>query len=379
MIKNALKLFFNLWLVFLLSFSAKASLREKEIKLQQLKKQIKTVKTKIIQKEQEEKRLKQALKNIEHHLLLLESQKKQIEKNITRLKKEIETIESQKLLIERDLSLCQKRLQKRLLAIYQWQRIGFLHLVTRPLPQYLVLSSYLEQIAKQDKVLLSKYTLLQQRLNKLVFRYKEKINELQFQKNHIEKLKVQITQEKKKKAKLLQQAKRLKAKYKRKMTQLKKDAARLERIIKGLKKQQLQKRVKITKGQMPWPAKGKIVVPFGRYKDKLTSTYLISNGIEIKVSPNSPFKAVASGKVVYADWLHSYGNVIILDHGGGYYTLYAHAISLYKKKGQWVKKGEVLGKVGEGYSHYGATLYFELRYHGKPIDPFVWLKPQEGG
>jgi septal ring factor EnvC (AmiA/AmiB activator) len=80
--------------------------------------------------------------------------------------------------------------------------------------------------------------------------------------------------------------------------------------------------------------------------------------------------------VIYADWFKGYGHLIILDHGGGYFTLYAHASEIQARLGDSVSRGQVIGKVGDTGSLEGAQLYFELRHKGKPQDPLAWLQPR---
>jgi septal ring factor EnvC (AmiA/AmiB activator) len=83
---------------------------------------------------------------------------------------------------------------------------------------------------------------------------------------------------------------------------------------------------------------------------------------------------VAPGTILFADWFKGYGNMIILDHGGSYYTLYAHIEDAFKTKGDRVDRGEVIATVGDSASMTGPGLYFEVRHHGKPENPMLWLK-----
>ena len=98
------------------------------------------------------------------------------------------------------------------------------------------------------------------------------------------------------------------------------------------------------------------------------------SGIDIRAEHGEPIRAVSAGRVVYAGWLRSYGNMIILDHGGSYHTVYAHAEELFKGKGDAVEAGEVIATVGESGSMAGPLLYFEVRYHGKPLNPLKWIR-----
>jgi septal ring factor EnvC (AmiA/AmiB activator) len=82
---------------------------------------------------------------------------------------------------------------------------------------------------------------------------------------------------------------------------------------------------------------------------------------------------VHPGVVLYAGWVQGYGNVIIIDHGAGYYTLYGHASHLLKHEGATTQKEEVIGHIGDTGSLIGPSLYFEVREGGKPVDPMEWI------
>ncbi|MCF8091550.1 MAG: M23 family metallopeptidase, partial [Desulfotignum sp.] len=77
---------------------------------------------------------------------------------------------------------------------------------------------------------------------------------------------------------------------------------------------------------------------------------------------------------IFAEWLKGYGNLVIIDHGENYYTLYAHLQEMFKKKGEAVNKGEVIATAGDTGSVKGLCLHFELRHHGRPVDPLKWLE-----
>ena len=127
------------------------------------------------------------------------------------------------------------------------------------------------------------------------------------------------------------------------------------------------------KGLLQLPVTGKITGRFGTSTGS-GETQTIRNGIHIQAASGEPIRAVSDGTVIFADWLKGYGNLLILDHGNGYCTVYAHGEDLFKAKGAPVMRGDVIGTVGDTGSLEGAGLYFEIRHHGKPIDPLGWLK-----
>jgi len=103
-------------------------------------------------------------------------------------------------------------------------------------------------------------------------------------------------------------------------------------------------------------------------------TWVFNRGVQIAAPEGTPFVAVAAGRVLYAGWFTGFGQMVVLDHGGGYYTLYAQASSLAVDKGQSVAAGAALGEVGDTGSLGENALYFEVRQNGKAIDPLQWLQ-----
>jgi murein hydrolase activator len=127
------------------------------------------------------------------------------------------------------------------------------------------------------------------------------------------------------------------------------------------------------RGQLAWPISGKLVSTFGKIKHPTFNTYTFNKGIGIGASPGSDFHVIEAGQVLYADWFKGYGNLLIVDHGDSYYSLYAQASELLVQVGDRVKRQQVVGKTGEGGSLNGPALYFEIRHQGKPENPLEWL------
>ncbi len=129
------------------------------------------------------------------------------------------------------------------------------------------------------------------------------------------------------------------------------------------------------KGSLSMPVSGELVGRFGLYVDK--GHYNIRSfkrGINIRADPGTPVRAVCNGQVIYADWFRGYGNIIVIDHGEHYYTLSAQLEQLFKKTGDTVQSREVIGTAGDTGTVSGPGLYFEIRHHGKPLNPLLWFK-----
>ncbi|PYM41011.1 MAG: hypothetical protein DME12_13235 [Candidatus Rokuibacteriota bacterium] len=128
------------------------------------------------------------------------------------------------------------------------------------------------------------------------------------------------------------------------------------------------------RGRLPWPAEGRIVTTFGAQVHPRFGTRTFRNGVDIEAAEGTDVAAVYAGHVIYTGWFKGYGNLIIVDHGNEYYTLYAHIAEIEAKEGEDVRQGQRIGTVGDTASLAGPRLYFEVRYQGKPQDPAEWLR-----
>ena len=123
------------------------------------------------------------------------------------------------------------------------------------------------------------------------------------------------------------------------------------------------------------PVEGGVVeVPFGKVVNPKFNTVTFQKGWDVRAHDGAEVKAVAAGKVAHAGWFGAYGNLLILDHGGGMHTLYAHLSALARSVGDEVAEGDLVGLVGDTASLKGPYLYFEIRQDGRPVDPKEWVR-----
>lgn len=122
-----------------------------------------------------------------------------------------------------------------------------------------------------------------------------------------------------------------------------------------------------TQGDLPWPVQGSITASFQRRNG------VHYNGIVIQASEGTAVTAVHSGRVVFADWMRGFGNLLIIDHGDQIMTLYAHLQQFSARPGQQVSRGDEIGRVGSSGGQASPSLYFEVRHSGEPINPQRWI------
>ncbi len=166
------------------------------------------------------------------------------------------------------------------------------------------------------------------------------------------------------------------------LANLKQSAEALDEKIKMLLLQQVQTEPTFNlparpfaglKGLLKMPVAGKIVSKFGQHKNRKFNVVNFRGGIDIKADRGEPVRAVCAGDVVFANWFKGYGNMIIIDHGGGFHTVYANIEEMFKTVGEGAQTGEVVATVGDTGAITGGNLYFEIRQDSKPVDPLKWI------
>lgn len=125
------------------------------------------------------------------------------------------------------------------------------------------------------------------------------------------------------------------------------------------------------KGKLSKPCPGPINSGFGYRIHPIFKTRRMHTGVDIGASQGTSIKAAAEGKVIFADWMSGYGNTVVVDHGGGRSTLYAHMSRITRSVGDEVTTSSELGKVGSTGNSTGPHLHFEVRINGDPIDPMA--------
>jgi murein hydrolase activator len=120
--------------------------------------------------------------------------------------------------------------------------------------------------------------------------------------------------------------------------------------------------------KLPWPVQRRIAARFGSPREGSVRW----SGVLLDVPAGTPVRAIHSGRIVFADWLRGYGLLMILDHGGGYLTLYGQNETLTREVGEWVATGDVIARVGDSGGSSRTGLYFEIRRAGVPVNPDQW-------
>jgi len=341
------------------------SIKEQKKKLDRARKQESSILTDL-------DRINRQLNIVESRLRKYKTELKNTEANITRVESEIsenkKTIEKYKDWIKRKLRVMRKQGQA--------PDIVMLFLSSEDISQLMRSGKALQRITVYENKILN---ILKKNLEEL--RTKEKqLTELRArlmkQRAKVKAEEEALAENKKEKEMLLVSIKREKSSHAKMLEELKTASKRLLKVIREAEEKDafVAKGFSKLKGKLPWPLEGKIAIPYGSQRDPNFNTPIFRSGAYIQPNKDTFARAVHRGKVVFAEWFKGYGQLVILNHGEGYHTLYGSLSEIFTNIGDIIKVNQVIGRVGDSGVLNMPSLYFELRYKGKPLDPLQWLK-----
>ena len=288
-----------------------------------------------------------------------------------------------------------EHVEKRLAAFYRMGDIGFMNVAfsAGSLPDLLNFNEYFKALIKYDQKVINDYRLKIENLSDIKNILEEEKNELLEVIVTIKNQEKQLETVRKERMALLAKVNTEKKLYRRAIEEMEEASTRLTETLANLREklvasQKSQKRFYSSpkkrrpgsyrgfptmKGKLVPPVRGSVTTYFGKSKQGKFGITTFADGIDIKTVAGSEIKAVYSGKVVYAGQLKGYGNLIIIDHDHQYYSLISRAAELYKKEGDIVSTGEVIGIMTESGGLLGEGLHLEIRHGTEPQNPLNWL------
>ena len=365
--------------------AAPGTLREKQQKLQQLKGQIATERKKAKETAATEAAVQATLKKIDRQLQRKGEELQSLEVRLGTQEQAIRQLSKKIAQAERELEDTQARWASRVRALYKQGQFGYFRLLVaaESLTDMAQRMKYLGAITAQDQTLSERYASELAALTDKKEALQSRRTALARDRNRLQATRAEVADEKWRQRILLARLQEEKEGYLTGIRELEAASTQLQKLITELSKKEKATSPPLVgpfaarKGKLPWPTDGEIILRFGREKNPKLKTATFNKGIGIRAPLGRQIQAVYDGTVVYADWFLGYGQLIILDHGQGFYSLYAHGSEVLVRVGDTVRAGQVIGRVGETGSLEGPQLYFELRHRGDPQDPLVWLMPHQ--
>ena len=324
------------------------------------------------------------LNDIDQELNSARQQVRSLEKVLSEAQKAIDRAQTRIDALVEQIRISEGYAAQRLVALYKLNWLGRMHVLASAESVFELLrrESLLERILDYDQTLLETLDIRKSGLQKLLATQKRQQDE---KKRLEEKLQAGIAimaGKKVEKEGVLEKIRGRKSLQMASIAALESFAKELDTIIENLHSHPIlvqpatalpAKPFPQLKGLLKMPVEGKIVTRFGKFLNKRFNILNFNSGIDIRADRGDPVRCIYTGIVLFSGWLKGYGNMMIVDHGGNYYSVYANNEDLFKEKGQEVETGEVIATVGDTGSRMGPKLYFELRHGGKPMDPMDWI------
>ncbi len=358
--------------------------RRKE--LESIKKDIDKNRSEIKKLSSRESNLMNLLKRLDNDIALITRYMKKLDDQELALKKDVNYTEFLLNKTSGNLDERKSLLKKRIRNIYKKGRYDDLDLLfnSASVSDYLRRNAFFRYIADSDRALIKGITKKQTEYENIKNRLENRLSDVHAVRNEREKEQISLEKQKNARAKVLNEVKGKKGEYTRQVRELEQRQAEINKIIAALQSARRKKTaVPLSanfgefgklRGSMPWPVKGNIIKPFGTNIHPVYKTRTVNNGVDFETDDGAPVISVANGEVAYTGVLGSFGNIVIIEHSDGFYTLYANLEKIRVKKGEKVGAKSIIGSTGSTSSIDGAKLHFELRRERSVMDPTNWLE-----
>ncbi|HLF87298.1 MAG TPA: peptidoglycan DD-metalloendopeptidase family protein [Nitrospiria bacterium] len=355
-------------------------IEEEKRELESITRRIDTKRIQKLKTEKKEGSILSRIEELDYQLGDKEKLLRGIDHGLSKKDVEIEVLEGETERLKGDLAAGKKRVRERIRRMYKEGRLVSLKVFFSATDHIDLLKRYhyMEWLRKRDLEVIEGYEATLRDLEVRTNRLGQVRSEMWKAKNEVTGLMREIEGHRRQKEGLLTRVRLERSSYVKVISELEEEAMELQSLIKELEARKSKETASLgfanEKGRLYWPVSGKIVSSFGRQKHSRFDTYIYKKGVEIRSFNGDKIMAVYSGTVVYAGWFRGYGQLIILDHGDNYFSLYAHAERLLVTVGERVKKEQIIGEIGDTGLSNGNDLYFEIRHGANPIDPILWLK-----
>ena len=351
-----------------------SELDERKRELEQISKQIE-------QKTNQLDQVRREQKSVTSELNVIEADIDKIETEIQYLNKKAQMLNSQINTTRKELEQAQMELQEqteilghRLKSIYQMGEVNYLEVLldSTSFSDFLTRFDLLQKITEQDMALIQGIEKRRQYIAAREIELETALLQVKSVQEENREKQDYLQERSEEKGKVLASIKQERAKYERALDELENTSRRLEKTIRDMQSKSPSQPA--ASGGMIYPVNARISSEFGMRPHPILKTRRMHNGVDFAASKGTSVKAAQSGTVICAGWQGGYGQTVIINHGGGISTLYAHLSRISVRNGQEVARGAEVGKVGSTGLSTGPHLHFEVRVNGSPTNPRNYLK-----
>ena len=357
-----------------------------ERKLKQLQQEIDKYKAKAKEYGSEEKSVLTQLESLEINYRLKSAELEKLNIELMKVSTKIKRINKEIQRLKGTVDELRIYIKNRLISLYKLGRLAyFRYMLSLKNPADLLSCyKYVMILSERDAQKIAEF---QENVNKLLLSQQSLARNQKVLMNikaEVVKKRTEISKARKERQQYLSSIQQRRELYTKALTDLEQASYKLKLLIEGLKAGGETEEgppyllnIVNFKGLLNWPVKGKVILSFGKAKHPKFNTYIIQNGVDIAVAKDSIIYSIFDGKVLYADWFKTYGNLLIIDHLNGFWSFYAHLEKFMIAPKQWVERDQPIAVAGDTGSLRGYCLHFELRQKGIPLNPQEWLKKRE--
>lgn len=364
-------------------------IKEKSIAIDSIKSELERGRRKVKELEKKEGAYLEQLQALEKNIEVSNAYLGKITEKAADLTKHIEILKDSLVIISDALAKRQKKMRKRLRDIYKTGRPDLIEIILTSgnISEMLTRIKYFQELNRYDKMLILSIDSTRAVVEDNKRRLEDEQVQLTELKSSKEAEKEVLVVERKKRESVLSEVTSEKEAYVAMVKELEQAQQELNLLVQRLEKkrkiaeEELRKGLKVAfekrKGTLPWPVEGKVIREYGKIVHPVYKTTTMSNGVDIKVRKGETVTCVASGRVDYIGWMRGYGKFVIVNHFGGYLSIYAHLDKVTVAEDQEIKYGQEVGLAGETGSLNGPKLHFQIRQSSETQNPREWLEKRE--
>lgn len=371
----------------LLIFPALVLSQNQQKQLDDLRQKIARLQEQIAAQEKSETSTLEFLRTVDEQIDLTHRLVGQLQKQERDKRAKIESTEQAQQRTQSELERLKQLAAQRAVLFYKYGRLQDVEilLTARSLNQMLLWAKYHQQLTDNDRRILAgiskKRTEISEQKSLLAA-------ELQAQQRTLSEKQKEETALKKRRGQrqeLLKKARKDKSFYQMQLAETQRASDRIKQLIASAEAKTSRRETaratgnsqydRLVRKSMPWPVEGKVVTHYGTYRHPVLNTVTTNLGIDIAAPAGTPVRSVASGRVTAITWQRGYGNLMIVSHADGYYTIYSHLADIGVALNDEIAAAQTIGAVGETGSLQGPTLHFQVWQREEALNPEEWLRP----
>lgn len=375
-------MFAALALAFLLLFPSVSNTANPREEFKKIQERIQEQKKKLAETLQHESSVLNELDSVNIKLSKAETDLRRYRKILGQTEAEIETVNREMAATRESLGKQKDWLARKLRIMQRYGYAGDMVIIlmsSEDLSQTMRVWKYLENLTRYEHDILASYRANLKALDEKAEKLRLLKAELAKNTEKVEAKESEMGNRKREKEHILSSVRNEKTSHQKMLAELKEAAQRLLDLIRESSKTDTYeaKGFGRLKGLLSWPSEGKVAIPYGSQKDPQFDTPVFRNGVHIQTNASAEARSIYAGKIIFAEWFKGFGQLVIVNHGSGYHTLYGNLSEIFSRAGDIIKANQVIGKVGTSGILNAPGLYFEIRYNGKPLDPIQWLKKKK--